>query len=81
MIAFSNTEYRISPMPLALWVLRPGKTPTVYTDVASVVAFMGPQWRRPPVFYISSMMAVAANVFATVSSISTRALPREENSS
>ena len=34
-----------------------GKTPAVYADVASVVAFMGPKRRRPPVFYFSSMMA------------------------
>ena len=27
-----------------------GKTPAVYAGVASVVAFMGPKRRRPPVF-------------------------------
>ena len=47
-----------------------GKTPAVYTGVASAVAFMGPKRRRPPVFYFSSMMAADAEVLATDSSLS-----------
>ena len=32
------------------------KKPPECAVVASAVAFMGPKWRRPPVFYFSSMM-------------------------
>ena len=32
------------------------KKPPESAVVASAVAFMGPKWRRPPVFYFSSMM-------------------------
>ena len=46
-----------------------GKTPVVYAGVASVVAFMGPKRRRPPVFYFSSMMAADAEALATGSSL------------
>ena len=48
-----------------------GKTPAVYAGVASAVAFMGPKWRRPPVFYFSLMMAADAEALATDSSLST----------
>ena len=34
-----------------------GKTPAVYAGVASVVAFMGPKRRRPPVFYFPSKLS------------------------
>ena len=47
-----------------------GKTPAVYAGVSSVVAFMGPKRRRPPVFYFSSMMAADAEALATDSSLS-----------
>ena len=47
-----------------------GKTPAVYASVASVVAFMGPKRRRPPVFYFSSMMAADAEALAIDSSLS-----------
>ena len=33
------------------------KKPPESAVVTSAVAFMGPKWRRPPVFYFSSMMA------------------------
>ena len=33
------------------------KKPPECAVVALAVAFMGPEWRRPPVFYFSSMMA------------------------
>ena len=39
--------------------------------VASTVAFMGPKWQRPPVFYFSSMMAADTEKLATDSSLST----------
>ena len=38
--------------------------------VTLAVAFMGPKWRRPPVFYFSSMMAVDTEKLATDSSLS-----------
>ena len=47
-----------------------GKTPAVYTGVASAVAFMGPKRRRPPVFYFSLMMAAGAGALATGPSLS-----------
>ena len=46
------------------------KKPPESTVVASAVAFMGPKWRRPPVFYFSSMMAVYTEKLATDSSLS-----------
>ena len=49
-----------------------GKTPDVYTHVASTVAFMGRKWRRPPVFYFSSMMAEDAEALATDPLLSAR---------
>ena len=42
----------------------------MYAGVASVVAFMGPKRRRPPMFYFSSMMAADAEALATDSSLS-----------
>ena len=47
-----------------------GKTPVVYAGVTSMVAFMAPKRRRPPVFYFSSVMAVDAEALATDSSLS-----------
>ena len=47
-----------------------GKTPAVYAGVASEVAFMGPKQRRPPLFYLSLMMAADAEALATDSSLS-----------
>ena len=47
-----------------------GKTPAVYVGVASAVAFMGPNRRRPPVFYFSLMMAADMEKLATDSSLS-----------
>ena len=47
-----------------------GKTPAVYADVASIVAFMGPKRRSPPVFYFSLMMAADAEALTTASSLS-----------
>ena len=47
------------------------KKPPESTVVASAVAFMGPKWRRPPVFYFSSMMAADTEKLATDSSLST----------
>ena len=47
------------------------KKPPEYAVVAPVVAFMGPKWRRPPVFYFSSMMAADTEKLATDSSLST----------
>ena len=38
--------------------------------VALAVAFMGPKWRQPPVFYFSSMMAADTEKLATNSSLS-----------
>jgi hypothetical protein len=46
------------------------KTPAVYADDTAAVAFLGPKWRRPPMFYFSSMMAAVADVLATASSVS-----------
>ena len=47
------------------------KKPPESAVVASAVAFMGPKWRRPPVFYFSSMMAADTEKLATDSSLST----------
>ena len=47
------------------------KKPPESVVVASAVAFMGPKWRRPPVFYFSSMMAADTEKLATDSSLST----------
>ena len=47
------------------------KKPHESAVVASAVAFMGPKWRRPPVFYFSSMMAADTEKLATDSSLST----------
>ena len=47
------------------------KKPPECAVVASAVAFMGPKWRRPPVFYFSSMMAANMEKLATESSLST----------
>ena len=52
-----------------------GKTPAVYAGVASAVAFMGPKRQRPPVFYLSSMMAANAVALATDSSLSVHPAP------
>ena len=61
------------------------KKPPESAVVASAVAFMGPKWRRPPVFYFSSMMAADTEKLGTDSSLSTHltfvsacmALPQE----
>ena len=50
------------------------KKPPVSAVVASAVAFMGPKWRRPPMFYFSSMMAADTEKLATDSSLSTHRL-------
>jgi hypothetical protein len=47
------------------------KKPPESSIVASAVAFMGPKWRRPPVFYFSLMMAADTEKLATDSSLST----------
>ena len=47
------------------------KKPPESAVVASAVAFMGPKWRRPPVFYFSSMMAADTEKLDTDSSLST----------
>ena len=47
------------------------KKPLESVVVASAVAFMGPKWRRPPVFYFSSMMAADREKMATEWSLST----------
>ena len=47
------------------------KKPHECVVVTSAVAFMGPKWRRPPMFYFSSMMAVNMEKLATDSSLST----------
>ena len=47
------------------------KKPPESAVVASAVAFMGPKWRQPPVFYFSSMMAADTEKLATNSSLST----------
>ena len=47
------------------------KKPPESAVVASAMAFMGPKWRRPPVFYFSSMMAADVEALATDSSLST----------
>ena len=41
------------------------KKPPESAVVASAVAFMGPKWRRPPVFYFSLMMAADRGNLAT----------------
>ena len=46
------------------------KKPPETAVVASAVAFMGPKWRRPPVFYFSSMMAADKEKLATDWSLS-----------
>ena len=46
------------------------KKPPESAVVASALAFMGPKWRRPPVFYFSSMMAADTEKLATDSSFS-----------
>ena len=46
------------------------KKPPESVVVASAVAFMGPKWRRPPVFYFSSMMAADTEKLVTDSSLS-----------
>ena len=47
------------------------KKPPECAVVASAVAFIGPKWRRPPVFYFSSMMAADTEKLATYLSLST----------
>jgi len=47
------------------------KKPPESAVVASAVAFMGPKWWRPPVFYFSSMMVADMEKLATDSSLST----------
>ena len=47
------------------------KKPPESAVVASAVAFMGPKWRRPPVFYFSSMMAADREKLDTDWSLST----------
>ena len=47
------------------------KKPPESAVVASAVAFMGPKWRRPPVFYFSPMMVADTEKLATDSSLST----------
>ena len=42
----------------------------MYAGIASVMAFMGPKRRRPPVFYFSSLMAADAEALATDSLLS-----------
>ena len=46
------------------------KKPPESAVVASAVAFMGPKWQRPPVFYFSSMMEADREKLATDSSLS-----------
>ena len=46
------------------------KKPPECAVVASAVAFMGPKWRWPPVFYFSSMMVANMEKLATDSSLS-----------
>ena len=41
------------------------KKPPESAAVASAVAFMGPKWRQPPVFYFSLMMAADREKLAT----------------
>ena len=50
--------------------VEPCKTLAVFAGVASVVVFMGYNRRRPPVFYVSSMMAVGGDVLPVTSSTS-----------
>ena len=45
------------------------KKPPEYTVIASAMAFMGPKWRQPPVFYFS-MMAGDTEELVTASSLS-----------
>ena len=47
------------------------KKPSESAVVASAMAFMGPKWRRPPVFYFSLMMTADTEKLATDSSLST----------
>ena len=47
------------------------KKPPECAVVASAMAFMGPKWRLPPVFYFSSMMVVDTKKLATDSLLST----------
>ena len=47
------------------------KKPPKSAVVASAVAFMGPKWRQPPVFYFSSMMVADTEKLVTDSSLST----------
>ena len=47
------------------------KKPLEYAVVALAMAFMGPKWRQPPVFYFSSMMAADTKKLATDSLLST----------
>ena len=46
------------------------KKPPESAVIASVVAFTGPKWRRPPMFYFSSMMAADREKLATDWSLS-----------
>src|SRR4051812_46467344 len=46
------------------------KKPPECAIVASAVAFTGPKWRRPPVYYFSLMMAPDTKRLATDSSLS-----------
>ena len=46
------------------------KKPPESAVVASAVAFKGSKWKRPPVFYFSSMMAADMEKLATDSSLS-----------
>ena len=52
-------------------VLKAAKKPPESAVVTSTVAFMGSKWRRPPVFYFSSMMAADTEKLAADSSLST----------
>ena len=45
------------------------KKPPFSADIPSAVAFMGPKWRRPPVFYFSLMMAADTQKLAPASSL------------
>ena len=47
------------------------KKPPESAVVTSAVAFMGPKWRWPHVFYFSSMMAADTEKLAIESSLST----------
>ena len=70
-LCLPHVRQRLAGLTKVLGRDEAAKKPPESAVVASTVAFMGPKWRRPPVFYFSSMMAADTEKLATDSSLST----------